>query len=733
MFKKSSRSRNIRKKIETADDDPAVIEQEETVKKTITSTERKKKSNKKSLNALSFEDEEGDVEEFQVKKTKASRKFKLRVPDNLTEAMDVDEPVSNYDADTLNKLRANTPSLPASVRSTLQQDNNDDSLLREKFPSTMNATLPGIGIPDANAILAAKKKREQLRKGFNVVESDDGFIPLDADADADDKTGARLVREEDDFNDDGEAEFEKYVGDKLALDKNSAKNQKREHLEEAREMIEEAEDDDDRSEDMDRWEEDMMKFGGAKTQHTEHNPYMPPPNYQPAQIPEESILPSLSDVMKALEISTNEVTDSMQQYEANVTDSLRTIEHLNTTESDITKEVERSSKRYNYFQELSQFVNDLGDFLDAKFPELEKLEEEVHDVIFTKTEVITTRRWQDNLDDLYMFATLDTSQLNKEEEETDEFGRVKELRNSEAARKRRRAERQQRINQHISELEGEEAIKEEGLLTDDEMNEDYFNQRDAKLEEAQTSGIEKIMADVSEDFKTLRVVKDKFEAWKTEYYDDYEKAYGSLSLPGAFEFYIRAELVSWDTFADPMDFDSMQWHGILSEYGVSVDHEDPDVEMLNKLVEKVIIKKIKKMIDTLDVASSKQMRYAAQVLEQISYYVDINEKAYQSLALEIIETLENQISQFVDMIGTAVFKSDLDTESIEAKHRFFWAHCKYLKTLKTWRRYLPKEELERLGNIVMDRIITPILKPESSSTDLHLQNEALLLLSHLQK
>lgn len=43
----------------------------------------------------------------------------------------------------------------------------------------MNATIHGVGIPDANAILAAKKKREQMRKGFNITESDDGFIPLD--------------------------------------------------------------------------------------------------------------------------------------------------------------------------------------------------------------------------------------------------------------------------------------------------------------------------------------------------------------------------------------------------------------------------------------------------------------------------------------------------------------------------------------------------------------------------
>lgn len=95
--------------------------------------------------------------------------------------------------------------------------------------------------------------------------------------------------------------------------------------------------------------------------------------------------------------------------------------------------------------------------------------------------------------------------------------------------------------------------------------------------------------------------------------------------------------------------------------------------------------------------------------------------------------MEKQIIRFVDVIETSVLKSNLQAESVEAKHRFFWSQCKYLKTLMVWRRHLPKDQLDRLGSLVMNRIISPILKPESYPADLHLQNEALLLLSHLQK
>lgn len=55
--------------------------------------------------------------------------------------------------------------------------------------------------------------------------------------------------------------------------------------------------------------------------------------------------------------------------------------------------------------------------------------------------------------------------------------------------------------------------------------------------------------DVTDDFKTLEAVKSRFESWKTDFYEDYKMAFGSLSLPGAFEFYVRCELVTWDPFS----------------------------------------------------------------------------------------------------------------------------------------------------------------------------------------
>lgn len=83
-------------------------------------------------------------------------------------------------------------------------------------------------------------------------------------------------------------------------------------------------------------------------------------------MPAESTLPTLSDVMRALNLVESQVSESMNTYKSNLEESLKTIENSNTVEEDLAKEIQRSSERYNYFQELAQYANDLGEFLDAK-------------------------------------------------------------------------------------------------------------------------------------------------------------------------------------------------------------------------------------------------------------------------------------------------------------------------------------------------------------------------------
>jgi hypothetical protein len=311
------------------------------------------------------------------------------------------------------------------------------------------------------------------------------------------------------------------------------------------------------------------------------------------------------------------------------------------------------------------------------------VESQFNGLMSQRTKAVETRRWQDDLDDAEQFADVPASFTgSQDEEKLDEFGRAVSSRNSEASKRRRREERSSR---HIlREAPGDIT----GMSTDDELGESYARDERGELgrdfdaagcfaqflvltmhmlclpdgvDEIQRDKINAIIADVQDDFASLLSVKNKFETWKTEFTDDYTKAYGGLSLPGAFEFYVRIELITWNPFLvsntsvmssepltplynaslsappppsqRPVDLDTMRWHTIISEYGVSSDQEDqmddPDATILNKVVEKTVCKKIKDMIPNLDVFSAAQMKSARHAMEQVSYYVEDSEPAFK--------------------------------------------------------------------------------------------------------
>lgn len=124
-----------------------------------------------------------------MKKSSASRRIasgqrKLAVPPIqsttttttvTTDATTMDEQQpppssSSYTSEVLESLRKSTPSRPAHIGAM------DDVV--EKFPNLMTAQVGSTSIPSANAIHAAKMKREQMRKGIVVHEEED-FVALD--------------------------------------------------------------------------------------------------------------------------------------------------------------------------------------------------------------------------------------------------------------------------------------------------------------------------------------------------------------------------------------------------------------------------------------------------------------------------------------------------------------------------------------------------------------------------
>ncbi|SAM04327.1 hypothetical protein [Absidia glauca] len=685
MFKKPNRAKNIRQPV---------------IANTPLKSKADKKKTKKSL-GLSFDqqDEDDSGEVFQVKKSKASRKMaterKLHLPESSGLTANTQEMPSTYNDDYLASLRASTPALPTSLKHTMTTttDDDDSALLAEKFPKTMNARLGGVAIPDSNAIHAAKKKRELLRQGVVMVDNEQDFIDVEA------TTGSRLVREEDDVGDDGEGEFEQYVGQQITLDKDEAKKQEQAQRQDAQDMILDAQEDDDSDSDdqMDRWERDLIKHGGVRAKYEEQvvDPYATPRGYKPALVPDASPLPSLDDVLKRLDLLSTDITYSMRQYESQLSDAQKGM-------------------------------------LDLKIPLLEQLENETHDIIAAKQQIVQDRRWLDDMDLLLSFASVPGHLLETDEDVTmDEFGRTPESKFSETSRNRRQGERQDRLQKHSGWTDEADA-KETAYWSDDELQGGWLEKKDQKLDDIEGPKLDALLEDVGDEFRTLEAVKSYFEAWKTEFYEDYKNAFGSLSLPAAFEFYVRCELVTWDPFSNPLEFDAMKWHATLSSYGI-VDglegHEDADIELLNKVVEKVVLKRIKNLLDTMNPVSSQETRYAVHAVEQVSYYVEKHEHPFQDLMIQVEKMIEKPLLRYAALTESATL---LANEPHSNKQQFIWRQLKYLKNLALWRRYIPKDSLLSLGRLIVHRIVMPLLRPHVIPGDTDLENEALALCARLE-
>lgn len=174
----------------------------------------------------------------------------------------------------------------------------------------------------------------------------------------------------------------------MTLNKKAARKLEAERKANAREMIAEAQEDedDDQMEDIERWESNLIRHGAVRPQRHEeqlHDPYAPPPGYRPAigknielvytvdayfssLVPTPTQIPALDEAMQHLDIVSNDLDQIIQEYDTQLTQMEQNKQNLQTAELDLGNDILRSSERYEYFQSLSSYVNDLGEFLDAK-------------------------------------------------------------------------------------------------------------------------------------------------------------------------------------------------------------------------------------------------------------------------------------------------------------------------------------------------------------------------------
>lgn len=159
--------------------------------------------------------------------------------------------------------------------------------------------------------------------------------------------------------------------------------------------------------------------------------------------------------------------------------------------------------------------------------------------------MISKRRQLDDEDDVSSFFGSLPTPIQPETEETDDLGRAVQRANPIAARRDRRAARSARriYRRAQSQINNEE----EGYSTDSSLppsDAADYNTAISKI----SSGATGILSDVrAEAFKDpSKGIGKWFGEWRNKWDDSYTGAWGGLGLVGAWEFWVRLEVLAWN-------------------------------------------------------------------------------------------------------------------------------------------------------------------------------------------
>ncbi|KAF5360932.1 hypothetical protein D9756_004921 [Leucocoprinus leucothites] len=723
---KRTKSKPAQRKRDTSPDDVKVsikedeefkdAEAEESPTTLAMKLKNKQKKSNKAKSKLSFggDDEEGDGEVFQLKKSSLSRKVALgkhpsAIPSNLDQATITPSSGPRYDQAYLNELKASTPSArPPTNNDTVSTPDEHDPSIQIVDVEMEEATTM---IHSESSIKAAKERRERLRKTGLSTEED--FISLSVtrreDIDQGPHPESRLVREEDELGE-GDDEYAEFTSaqERIALGKKARKKAAVDRREVMKELIADAEEED---EETMEWEQEQLRRGGHRT--PEPTSVQIKKVYKPAPIPPATPLPTLGPALNRLSEQMTKITMS----HANNTAALNTIalerEQVDKREIEMREMVEKAEEKRAWFDGFREWVEGVAGFLDEKYPMLEKLEEEQLFLLKERHDIVRQRRLAEDDDDLSSFLGALPEPPDSEPEDVDELGRTIPKPTTTALRRERRITRLERRRIRLAQHKAEEG--EEGYSTDSSLP-PPDEQAYIEALESLASRKKEVLADVrAEEFRDPG--KGRWDIWRERYTDSYVNAWGGLGVVGVWEFWARLEMVGWDCIQDRRSLDSFKWYKGLYGYSrprnTDGDEElGPDGDLVASMVSTAVIPKICRLLESgaLDVYSEHHIRRTIDLFEEIEASVEGENAKLQNLRKSTMEVFQKAVADTEELLqkhdSTAKGPSPFDPEAIPARRRFLARRSKLLRNLLRWRKFITNHHgVELLTTRLIDNCI----------------------------
>lgn len=107
-----------------------------------------------------------------------------------------------------------------------------------------------------------------------------------------------------------------------------------------------------------------------------------------------------------------------------------------------------------------------------------------------------------------------------------------------------------------------------------------------------------VFEDVVEDYASVSNILGHFEKWRETDINSYTEAYASMCLPKILRPLLQISLAFWNPLVETDDLDKYHWYHTIMLYGAERGEtedkllNDPDVNLIPTVVEKIIIPKL---------------------------------------------------------------------------------------------------------------------------------------------
>ncbi|XP_075353922.1 intron Large complex component GCFC2 isoform X2 [Mycteria americana] len=448
-----------------------------------------------------------------------------------------------------------------------------------------------------------------------------------------------------------------------------------------------------------KWEEQQIKKAVKLSQETYddaalHKSQPAKPKFDPSV----SLPPvNLEIVKKRL---TERITSLQDVHRAHQREYEKYMEDIESSKMTV-QELEKSSGaalNYKFYRAMKTYVENLINCLNEKLKYINDLELAVH-VLLQQRAMRVLKRRQDELKNESAYIQHLTSGNDNPTNgglEGDEKTQLLEM-----------CEHRRTCRRQVRECSGE-ADHHEGMSSDDELTPtdmtEFQKSKDNVLEDSR-----KVFEDVHADFCDIRKILLKFQEWKEKFPDTYCDAYISFCLPKLLNPLIRVQLINWNPLENFTELEEMSWFRAIEEFSnaknvsESKKDDDPDQEVLPRVIEKTILPKITAFVKSVwDPLSTSQTKNLVQLCNNIFKKQVLcknkcsrgKEDLMNMVVLRMKKSVEEDVFIPLYPKSTVEDKSSLCSKFQE---RRFWSAVKLLSNVLLWDGIVQEDTVRDLG------------------------------------